>query len=73
MWPVGLTGHHRVHGRLREKRAAPGGRSVGGASTETPVAHIRSLHHAARASQRERGAKHCRPCVTHAPTVKRKK
>ena len=36
-----LTGHRRVHGRRREKRAAPGGRPSGGASPETLVAHLR--------------------------------
>ena len=68
-----LTGHRRVHGHRREKRAAPGGRPSRGASPETLVAHLRLRHNPARAAQRGRGAEYCRPRVTHAPTVKRKK
>ena len=67
------TGHRRVHGRRREERAPPGGRPCGGASTETPVAHLRQLHNPARAAQIRCGAEDCRAGVTHAPTVKRKK
>ena len=69
MVAAALTGHRRLHGRRREKCVAPRGRPSGDASPETPVAHLRRLHHHARATERERGAEYCRPCVPHAPTV----
>ena len=64
-----LTGHRRVNGCERTKRAAPGGRPDEGASTEKPVAHLRRLHHHARANQRGWEAEYCRPRVTHTPIV----
>ena len=73
MAAAALTGHRRVHGRRRETRAAPGGRPGGDALTETPIAHLQRLHHAARATQRGRAAEHCWARVMQAPPVKRKK
>ena len=42
---LALTDHSRVHDHRATKRAAPGGRLGGGASTATSVAHLRPPYH----------------------------
>ena len=64
-----LTAHRRVHDHCVTKHAALGGRLSGGASTETPVAHLRRPEYPSRATLTGHETEYCRLHVPHAPTV----